>query len=133
MDKSTSTRARKIGQAAMAFEQQTTGRLPSSITVVVGGDTVVITLHGTFSPAEAAAATSPEGAARLRELHRQLFSIAADPLRRQIRQITGVDVREATAEVEASTGTMVQVFSLAHALPTETWSGSGSGAAGTEA
>ena len=55
-------------------------------------------------------------------------------MRLEIKRITGVDVREATAEVETktgtvvhvfTTGTMVQVFLLAHRIPADTWSGSG--------
>jgi uncharacterized protein YbcI len=123
MDKADSTRARRIAQAAGVLEQQTTGRAPKSMTVVLSEDTVVITLRGTLSPAETALAKSREGAAQLRELHRQLFATASEPLRQEIRRITGVGVREATAEVETSTGTVVQVFSLAHAVPADTWSG----------
>ncbi len=70
----------------------------------------------------------------MQEFHRQLFNDSADPLRQEIKRITGVDVREATAEVETTTGTvvhvfttgtMVQVFLLAHGIPADTWSGSG--------
>ena len=132
MDKSDSSEAQQIAQVARAFEQQTTGRLPSSVTVVLGEDTVVITLRGTLSPAETALAKSQEGAAQLRELHRQVFTTASPPLRQEIRRITGVEVREATAEVETSTGTAVQVFSLAHAVSADTWSGSDPGPAGAE-
>jgi uncharacterized protein YbcI len=128
MEGSDSSKARQIAQAASAFEQQTTGRLPSSVTVVLSEDTLVITLHGTLSPAETALAKSREGAAQLREFHRQLFTTASGSLRQEIRRITGVEVREATVEVEMSTGTVVQVFSLAHAVPAETWSGSDPGA-----
>ena len=67
MDKADSTKAQRIAQAARAFEQQTTGRVPKSMTVVLGEDTLVITLHGTLSPAETALAKSGEGAAQLRE------------------------------------------------------------------
>jgi uncharacterized protein YbcI len=129
MDKSDSTKAQQIAQAARAFEQQTTGRLPISVTVVLSEDTLVVTLRGTLSPAEMALAKSREGAAQLRELHRRLFTTASEPLRQEIRRITGVEVREATAEVETSTGTVVQVFSLAHAVPADTWSGSDPGLA----
>ena len=68
----------------------------------------------------------------MQEFHRQLFTDSADPLRREIKRITGVDVREATAEVETktgtvvhvfTTGTMVQVFLLAHGISADTWSG----------
>ena len=132
MDKSDSNKARQIAQVARAFEQQTTGRLPSSVTVVLSEDTVVITLRGTLSLAEAALAKSQDGAAQLRELHRQLFTTASPPLRQEIRRITGVEVREATAEVETSTGTVVQVFTLAQAVAADTWSGSDPGPAAAE-
>lgn len=109
--------------------------MPKSVTVVLGQDTVVITLHEALSPAERALAQSPAGAAQVQELHRRLFDDSCDTLRRQIKRITGVDVREATVEVETTTGTVVkaftsgtvvQVFLLAHDMPTESWSGSGS-------
>ena len=132
MEKSNSTKAQQIARAARVFEQETTGRLPGSVTVVLSEDTVVITLRGTFSPAETALAKSREGAAQLRELHRQLFTTASEPLRQEIRRITGVEVREATAEVETSTGTAVQVFWLAHAVPAGTWSGSDPGPAAAD-
>lgn len=38
------------------------------------------------------------------------FTNSADELREEIKRITGVAVRDATAEVEATTGTVVQVF-----------------------
>lgn len=123
------SQARRIARAAMAFERQTTGWLPSSVTVVLSQETLVITLHGTFSPAEMALAKSREGAAHLREFHRQLFTAASEPLRREIVRITGTDVREASAEVETSMGTVVQVFSLAQAVPADIWSGSDPGPA----
>jgi hypothetical protein len=37
MDKIPSTMARQIGEAATEFEQQRTGHLPESVTVVLGG------------------------------------------------------------------------------------------------
>jgi uncharacterized protein YbcI len=132
MQKSDSTKAQQIAQAARAFEQQTTGRAPKSVTAVLSEDMVVITLRGTFSPAETALAKSREGAAQLREFHRQLFSTASKPLRQEIRRITGVKVRQATAEVETSTGTVVQMFSLSHVVPADTWSGSDPGPAAKE-
>ena len=46
----------------------------------------------------------------MQEFHRELFTNSADELRQEIKRITGVEVREATAEVETTTGTVVQVF-----------------------
>jgi uncharacterized protein YbcI len=136
MDQSNSTMAQQIGQAASAFEQQRTGHGPKAVTVVLSDDTLVITLRGALSPAEKALAKSPAGAAQMQEFHRQLFASAADSLRQEIQRITGVEVREARAEVETvtgavmqlfATGTVVQVFLLARSVPADTWSGSGSG------
>ena len=127
--------AQQIGRAAIAFQQQRTGHAPKSVAVVLSGDTLLITLHGALSPAEKALAQSLAGAARVQEYHRQLFTNSADELRQEIKRITGVEVREATTEVETTTGTvvrvfttgtMVQVFLLAQGVAAGSWSGNGS-------
>ncbi len=141
MDKTNSTMARQIAQAASVFEHQRTGITPTSVTVVLSDTTLVITLHGALSEAERALAKSPEGAAQVQDFHRQLFANASEMLRQEIKRITGVEVREATAEVEPTTGTVVgvfttgttvQVFLLAHGVPAESWSGSDPGPAETK-
>jgi uncharacterized protein YbcI len=105
------------------------------VAVVLSGDTLLITLHGALSPAEKVLSQSPEGAARVQEFHWQLFANSANELREEIKRITGVEVREATTEVETTTGTvvqifmtgtMVQVFLLAKGVPASSWSGNGS-------
>jgi uncharacterized protein YbcI len=110
MLKSNSTMAQQIAEAATALQQQRTGHAPKSVSVVLSGDTLVVTLHGALSPAERAMARSPEGAAKVREFHRQLFLNASETLQQEIKRITGMEVREATAEVEPKTGALVQVF-----------------------
>lgn len=137
MNTSESTLAKQIAQAAIAFEQRRTGNhVPKSVTVVLSEGTLVITLHDALSPAERVLAKSPAGAAQMQEYHRQLFANSSDSLRQEIKRITGMDVREATAEIEPAsgavvqaftTGTVVQVFQLNGSAPTETWSGNGSG------
>lgn len=136
MIKPESFMARDIARAASAFEQQRTGNTPKSVTVVLSDNTLVITLHGALSEAERALAKSPAGAAQVQDFHRQLFANASDSLRQEIKRITGVEVREATAEVEPTTGTVVgvftsgttvQVYLLAHAVPANSWSGSAPG------
>lgn len=127
--------AEQIARAASDFEFERTGRMPKSVTVVLGENTVVITLHEALSPAEKALAQDPAGAAQVQELHRRLFDDSSESLRKEIKRITGVDVPEASIEVEPTTGTVVkafasgtvvQVFLLAHGMPTESWSGGGS-------
>jgi uncharacterized protein YbcI len=131
MDVASSTIAQQIARAASAFQGQRTGHLPQSVSVVLSDKTLVITLHEALSPAEKALAKSPAGAAQVQEFHRQLFANASGSLREEIKRITGAEVREATAEVEMTTGTvvqvfttgtMVQVFLLAHSLPADSWS-----------
>ena len=136
MEKLDPSVAQRIAQAAIAFQQQQTGHEPQSVAVVLSGDTLLITLHGALSPAEKALAKNPAGAAQVQEFHRQLFIDSADTLRQEIKRITGVEVREATAEVEPTsgtvvqvftTGTVVQVFLLASGVAAGSWSGNGSG------
>jgi uncharacterized protein YbcI len=131
MGKPTSTMARQIAEAASAFQEQRTGHIPQAVSVVLSDDTLVITLHEALSPAEKALSKSPAGAAQVQEFHRRLFANDSDSLKQEIRRITGVNVREATAEVETTTGavmqvfttgTMVQVFLLAHSVPSDAWS-----------
>jgi|SRR5580700_9137617 uncharacterized protein YbcI len=110
MHNSNQTMAEQIAQAAAAFQQHRTGHAPKSVSVVLTGDTLVVTLNDALSPAEQAVAQNPEGAAKVREFHRQLFLNASDTLRQEIKRITGMEVREASAEVEPMTGAIVQVF-----------------------
>jgi uncharacterized protein YbcI len=133
MEKPDLNMAEQIAQAASVFEQQRTGLAPKSVTVVQSDGTLVITLHGALSAAEQALAKTPAGAAQVREFHRELFSSSSDSLRKEIGRITGVEVREATAEIEPASGTLVAVFTtgtivhvylLARSIPTKTWDGS---------
>jgi uncharacterized protein YbcI len=120
------TIARQIAEAAGKFQRRQTGHAPQSVTVVLGQDTLVITLHGALSPAEMALARSPSGAAQVQEFHRQLFASSSQTFRREIRRIAGLEVMEAAADVEPATGavvhaltngSMVQVFLFAKHLP----------------
>jgi len=133
MDNSNSTMARQLAQAASTFEHQRTGHAPKSVSVVLNKETLVITLQGALSPAEKAVAKSPAGAAQMQEFHRQLFASSSDSLLQEIKRITGLEVREASAQIETITGavmqmfasgTVVQVFLLAGSVPADTWSGS---------
>ena len=111
MDKPKSTMAKQIAQAAIAFEQRRTGNhVPKSVTVVLSEGTLVITLHDALSPAERVLAKSPTGAAQMQEFHRQLFANSSDLLRQEIKRITGMEVREATTEIEPASGAVVQAF-----------------------
>ena len=132
MQQRNATMAQQIAHAASTFQQERTGHAPTSVTVVLSGETLVVTLHGALSPAEGALAKTSAGAAQLQDFHRQLFANSCEPLRQAIKNITGVEVRESVAEVEPTagtivqvftSGTMVQVFLLANCLPPGAWNG----------
>jgi uncharacterized protein YbcI len=122
------TITQQVAQMASDLQQQRTGHAPKTVNVVLSEDTLVVTLHEALSPAEQTVAKTPKGAARLQEFHRQLFRNSADSLRKEIKRITGRDVREAAAEIDSATGsvvhafttgTMVQVFLLAESVLAE--------------
>jgi uncharacterized protein YbcI len=124
--------AEQIARVATESQQRRTGHGPNSVRVILSGDTLVVTLHGALSPAEQAMSQSLEGAAKVQEFHRQLFQSASETLREDIRRITGMDVREAAAEVEPASGavvqvltsgTMVQVFLLSGEVPSGSFDG----------
>jgi uncharacterized protein YbcI len=132
MDSPARTKAQRIATAAAEFETRRTGHSPTSVTVVLTGETLVITLHGALSPAECAVANKPNGAAELQQYRRNLFESAATTFRQEIKEITGVEINEESPEVEPvsgtvvsvfSTGTVVQVYLLAKGLPTDIWPG----------
>lgn len=135
MDTTKLTMAQQVAQAVMVYQKKTTGHAPRAVTVVLSEATLVITMHEALSPAERDMAKSPTGAAKVQEFHRQLFATASQSLRDAIQKITGVQVREAVAEVEPTTGavvcafasgTMVQVFQLTQSILADTWNKRGS-------
>src|SRR6266850_6172078 len=102
--------AEQLARVASRFQEQRTGHSPKAVTVVLGEDTLVVTLHEALTPAEKALAKSPAGALQVQEFHRQLFSNSCDAFKDEIKRITGRRVREAAAEVEAATGNVVHAF-----------------------
>jgi uncharacterized protein YbcI len=116
MNASESAMAQEVAQVAIAYQTERTGHAPASVTVVLSEDTLVITLHGALTVAEKAMALSPAGAAQVQEFHRQLFLNSADSLRKEIKRITGREVREAAAEVEPASGTVVHAFTTGNVV-----------------
>jgi uncharacterized protein YbcI len=122
--------AHQIAQSAIAFEEHRLGRRPKSVTVVLGGDTLVITMHGVLSRAEMTLAVNSAGAAKLLEFHQELFHHSSEPLRQEIKRITGLEVcvidkvKAAAAVQVFPTGTVVQIFLLAGQIPdADQWNG----------
>jgi uncharacterized protein YbcI len=110
MNKHDLTIAEQLAEVASALQLQRTGRAPRAVTVILSEDTLVVTLHDALTRAEKALARTPIGAAQVQDFHRQLFASCTDEMRREIKRITGRDVREAAAEIETTTGTVVHAF-----------------------
>ena len=110
------TMAKRLAQVASDLQQQRTGHAPKAVTVVLGEDTLVVTLHEALTAAERALSATPDGAAQVQKFHRELFANASEELRQEIKRITGREVREATAEVEPATGTVVHAFTTGNVV-----------------
>jgi uncharacterized protein YbcI len=132
LDTSAPTLAQQIARAAIALHQEMTGHSPQAAAVLMNEVTLTVTLHGALSAAEQALAKSAEGAAKVQEFHNKLFNNSGERLRLEIQRITGVEVCEAMAEIETTTGTVVQnftfglvvpVFDLPQLVPADAWSG----------
>ncbi len=102
--------SQELAHVASVLQQQRTGLAPKAVTVILNEDTLVVTLHDALTPAEKALSRTPDGAAQVQEFHRQLFSSSSESMRQEIKRITGRDVREARAEIETDTGTVVHAF-----------------------
>src|ERR1700677_3128186 len=86
---SNQTMAEQIAQAATAYHRLRTGHGPKSMSVVLNGHTLVVTLRDSLSPTEQAMVESLEGATKLQEFHRQSYLSATDAFRLEIKRITG--------------------------------------------
>lgn len=102
--------AEQLARVASRYQEQRTGHAPTAVTVDVLEDTIVFMLYDALTPAEKALAKTPAGAAKVQEFHRQLFASSMDEMRQEIKRITGRQVREAVAEIETATGTVVHAF-----------------------
>jgi uncharacterized protein YbcI len=110
MDKTETTMTEKLAEMATTFQLLQTGRAPSNVSVVIGDHTLVLTLHEALPPAEQSLATIPQGAADLHEFYRMLFRSSAASLQKEIERITGRRVREASAEIDPETGSVIHAF-----------------------
>jgi uncharacterized protein YbcI len=110
MNKAKSHLWQQLARIASSLQKKRTGVAPKSATAILSENTLVVTLEDALTPAEMALVCSPAGAAQVQEYHRQLFASSSELMREKIKSITGRDVREATAEIETTTGTIAHVF-----------------------
>jgi uncharacterized protein YbcI len=126
-----STLARQIAQAIKAYEIRVDGHLPESISVVLSGRTLVITMDGALSSVELSLLQSPAGAAQVQEFHQQLFWKPNNSLWHEIKRIIGMETGGQAADEPAArtsvkvffNGTVVHVFLLDRPVPNSSWYG----------
>jgi uncharacterized protein YbcI len=111
MNEVDSTITAQLAQMASRFQEQRTGRRPTAATAVLSEDTLVVTLNGALTPAEQALSQTPQGAAQVQEFHRQLFAGSTTEMRQEISRLTGRRVKEAAAELDPATGSVIHAFS----------------------
>lgn len=124
------TMSQQVADAVERFQTERTGRAPKLVEVVLGDETLVVTLHEALSPAEMILSQNADGASFVADYHRRLFECSVGPLKDEINRITGIAIREEAVEVEPaskavvhafSSGTVVQVFRLSSKIPPEVW------------
>jgi|SRR5579871_503548 len=100
----------EIARAARIFEKRRTNHGRKWVAVFLNEDTIVIVLYGALTVAEKALAQSPAGAVQIQEFHRQLFAKVPDAFHRRIKSITGMEVRNTTADIDLTTGGVRQIL-----------------------
>jgi|ERR1700722_1659106 uncharacterized protein YbcI len=101
------TIAQQLARAARVSERRQTMHGRNWVVVFLNEKTIVIALHGSLTEAEKIQLQSPTGAARVREVHRQLFSNESATLLRQVKRLTGMEVLDLTVEFEPETCSVV--------------------------
>jgi hypothetical protein len=86
--------AQQIVRAASASQDQSTDGAPESVTIDLGDDTLVITLHEVFSPAQR---TPKDGTddAQMQEIYRQFIADALASLRQHMKRLADESVPKA--------------------------------------
>jgi hypothetical protein len=111
--------SRRIAQAAGSFEHLLMHRAPASITIVATDQSLVLTIHEPFSPAERRlAADGGSGLSRVAEYHRSLFDNSLDALCRHVRLLSGVELHGAAIHVDARTGSVLKTLTTKAAVDT---------------
>jgi len=135
MDAKSHSMAQQVSDTVVRLQTARTGHAPKAVTVILGGDTLVVTLHEALSPAEISLSKTIDGASQVQHYHRQLFETSSEELQAEIKRITGVSIRESALEVETSTGAvahaftsgvMVQIIRLEGTIPAAKWDGNDS-------
>jgi len=110
MDRLPSSITQKIAHAARACEQRQTKHGRDWVAVFMNEDTIVIALHGSLTTAEQVLVQSPAGVTQVRAFHQQLFTNVSATLVQDVKRITGMEVRDTKADILATTGSVVLVF-----------------------
>ena len=102
--------ARRVAQAAAAFEHVLFGRAPISVTVAVKDDSMVVTIFESFSRMERRLVRRDDGRQRVDEFHHSLFDSTIDSFCDHVRRGTGVDLRRGLIHVDAETGSITKTL-----------------------
>ena len=103
--------ARRVAKAAGTFEHERFGRSPSRVTVVTGGDWMVVCLQSALAPLERIVARHcGDTAAEIERRHRTRVERSLDELRGYVHDRTGIELVAAMVSVDAATGSILTTF-----------------------
>lgn len=119
--------ARRVARAAGTFEHERLGRNPSRVTVVAGGDWMVVCLQSSLAPLDQIVARHcGDTAAEIERRQRSMVARSLEDLRGYVHDQTGVEFVAAMVSVDAVTGSVlttltttptVDLFLLGQGLP----------------
>jgi len=96
MENLTSTiTAQPVVRAARSVPEQRTDRVPHSVAIDLGDDTLVITLEPVVSPAEKMSPSAAADALQMREIYRQFIGDALASLRQHMKELSDERAPEA--------------------------------------
>ena len=89
MENLTSTiTAQPVVRAARSFPEQRTARVPHSVAIDLGDDTLVITLEQVVSPAAKTSPSAGADALQMREIYRQFIGDALASMRQHMKELS---------------------------------------------
>ncbi|MER3424469.1 MAG: hypothetical protein C4293_15870 [Nitrospiraceae bacterium] len=102
----------EICQTIRQFELQYMGGHPNQVRVICERDFITALVKGVFTPAEQILAKSQQGSLLVKQMRNVLLDQGRETLAKRIAAIIGRDVSKIFADIDASSGEGVMVFTL---------------------
>lgn len=101
---------RRISEAATEFLMDQMSMTPTSVSVDIHPDSIVVTFRGSTSPGERDCARDSQGRERIERCYHQLFQVTAPPLEAAVGTIVGKPIERSRLSLDAFSGDGVILF-----------------------